>query len=281
MSQKTNDRVSKILSKVPNSLKNNFIYKSLQNQRKHSHEKKQEIILDSFLNDKRYDKYFFEIEKLRDIHSNDRCFICGTGPSIQKTNLDLLRNEIIFGVNTAFLLNLNFEYYAFSDENVWNKVYSNILKLDTTLFIGGKIADMYMSDNKKYLDSKATVIALRQLRNLRESNNFEIDIPKGFFTCHNVVTSLCLQTIFHLGFKEVYLLGCDCTYDSKYHFHENENYYYKDQMNHTKREGYWSEVFKEYTLLKRYYEKHDRKIYNSTVGGNLEVFERRPLENVI
>jgi hypothetical protein len=42
----------------------------------------------------------------------------------------------------------------------------------------------------------------------------------------------------------------------------------------------WEKLFKTYEVCKRVYEEDGRKIYNATVGGKLEVFERVKLEDL-
>jgi hypothetical protein len=41
--------------------------------------------------------------ELKDIHKGERCFVIGNGPSINDQDLTLLKNEIVFMVNRAFL----------------------------------------------------------------------------------------------------------------------------------------------------------------------------------
>ena len=44
---------------------------------------------------------------------------------------------------------------------------------------------------------------------------------------------------------------------------------------------YWSVVFREFEIFRDGFEKDGRKIYNATVGGKLEVFERKKIEDII
>jgi len=46
-------------------------------------------------------------------------------------------------------------------------------------------------------------------------------------------------------------------------------------------QGRWNRVFRDYKRCKNFFELDNRKIYNATVGGKLEVFERIKLEEVI
>ena len=60
--------------------------------------------------------------KFKDIHKGKRCFIFGSGPSIQKLNFKMFANEYIFTVN-QFPRFENFEdlktnYHLFSDERM-------------------------------------------------------------------------------------------------------------------------------------------------------------------
>ncbi len=50
-------------------------------------------------------KYSPQLRELRTrFAGSDRCFIIGNGPSLKETNLDLLKEEVTFGVNSVFLI---------------------------------------------------------------------------------------------------------------------------------------------------------------------------------
>ena len=56
--------------------------------------------------DYRFEKYFKKCDKFINSYYNrykgSRCFIIATGPSLNKTNMSLIKDEISFGVNTFF-----------------------------------------------------------------------------------------------------------------------------------------------------------------------------------
>ena len=62
------------------------------------------------------------VKRFKDVHKGERCFIIGTGPSLNVTNFDFIKDEIIFGVNTLYTGLLKFgitcDYYAVSDVDV-------------------------------------------------------------------------------------------------------------------------------------------------------------------
>ena len=81
-----------------------------------------------------------------------------------------------------------------------------------------------------------------------------------------------------MGFKEAYLLGCDCDYNGRPHFH-NGKMWDPDIERVMKR--FPDMVFPAYEIVKQVFEEDNRKIINCTVGGNLEVFERVRLEEKV
>jgi len=89
-------------------------------------------------------RWYIGLIRFKDIHRGERCFIIGTGPSLNQTNLSLLKDEITFGVNTLYRGNfLDYTYYCVSDRHVWEKHYQWILKVPSTLFLGSYAGVQY------------------------------------------------------------------------------------------------------------------------------------------
>ena len=62
-----------------------------------------QIIREKIKNRFLYDQSLFEKnEKLKDIHTNDRCFVIATGPSLKEQDLTLLKDEITIGVSGLY-----------------------------------------------------------------------------------------------------------------------------------------------------------------------------------
>jgi len=241
-------------------------------------------LIKTYVTDKRYDVYEKRIKKFHNIHKGERCFLIGTGPSINKTNIDLLKNEIIIGVNTLYGIcdrhKLNLKYYAIADPVVWSKNYKNILSLNTILFVGFQAGKDYLSNKeeyKKYQNCEA--IPIRQQERLRAVGWKNKDLTLGAPTCHSVIANMGLTIAYYMGFKEVYLIGVDCDYSGRMHFDEGKykKIPYRPSLNWEK---VFEESFEEYRIIKDAFEKDNRKIYNSTIGGKLEVFERKSLEEI-
>ncbi len=247
------------------------------------HEDKKRAL--DFINDKRYIPYEEKIKKFHNIHKGKRCFILATGPSLQKTNVKLLKDEILFGVNSLYRgmdkIGLKkVDYYAVQDRNMFNHYYNDLLSLDTIFFLGILAAKEYLLKKEEYEKiQKNEPLLLRSLQRIRYSGWKTKDITKGVYGAHLVPVGMCLPIAYYMGFKEVYLLGCDCDYSGPVHHYDG--FKEKKEILPKYNEKYWTETFREFEIYKEGYEKDGRKIYNATIGGKLEVYERRRIEDVI
>lgn len=151
----------------------------------------------------------------RNIHQNERCFILGTGPSLGQLTSDQIKKlsgETTFGVNSFYKADiaskLRPKYYALTDElyrNEWKGVF-------------GEVID-------KYSDNPPTFIADPRAKNVIESllideqpiyiyakkyptNKMSDELTQNTYITSNVV-STCILAAMYMGFKEIYLLGCD------------------------------------------------------------------------
>ena len=228
---------------------------------------------------KYYKIYDFWIKQLHNKHLGERCFIVATGPSLKQTNLSLIKDEVMFGVNNLFMgfheFDIKPEYWVVADAKIFEKYAKDLLHLYTTLFLTDGAGQLFLHKLKKYVKylecahSNLFMIVTRPLSDMKSTKEFSTDIIKG--VNGGMVTLSCLQIAYYLGFKEVYLLGCDCSSKGKH---------YDNKVDVENKEDYWEHFFKLYEVCKKVYEQDNRKIYNSTVGGNLEVFERIKLEDL-
>jgi hypothetical protein len=215
-----------------------------------------------------------ELTDFKDIHRGERCFIIGTGPSLNITNLSLIRDEIIFGCNTLYKgldqWKLKCRYYGISDIHVLRNHYTEIAKLDTTLFLALYAAREYLDNKEKYKDLNPIVIKNRV------EEGFSLDPNKGIHWGSSVIYDVGLHMCYYMGFKEVYLLGVDWDYSGMHHFDGSKADYIGQGS-----AGNWKRALESYPQAKKAFEDDGRKIYNSTVGGKMELFQRVPLEVVM
>ena len=239
-------------------------------------------------------KYFYatDPEKIRNLKNRfkgERCFIIGNGPSLNKHDLNLIKDEYTFGVNSIFYKydDVGFKpyFYTVEDSEVMKENYKRISNFKCQY-------NFFPSSYRKYFSKNEKDIFFNLNRSFYEekSDSFEVpsfseDMSQRLYSCQSV-TIINLQIAFYLGFSEVYLIGMDFSYkqrsddvkignkiisggDDPNHFHKD--YFGKGKIWHDPK---LHNVLKSYKFSKSIYEKNDRKIYNATFGGKLEVFER-------
>ena len=81
----------------------------------------------------------FDFKNYKKKYNQETCIIVGTGPSLNKTDLNKIKKFKIFGVNNGYLINeLKYDFFCVSDYYVWNYHKNEIKKkLDnsTNLFL--------------------------------------------------------------------------------------------------------------------------------------------------
>ncbi len=232
---------------------------------------------------------------LKDKYKGERCFVVGNGPSINNLDLTKLNDEFSFGVNGIFYKTEEMGYkptfYVVEDTHVMKDNIKEINNYATDY-------KFFPTHYKKYVKNRKNVIFFNMNRGFYEKNSpyfeiprFSVDCAKRIY-CGQSVTIINLQLAYYLGFKEVFLIGMDFSYkipetaivegkeiesteDDINHFHPE--YFGKGKKWHDPK---LENVLKSYKLAKLMFELDNRKIYNATLGGKLEVFERVNYKNL-
>jgi len=225
------------------------------------------------LTEKNYDA----ILSLKDKFVGERIFIIGTGPSLLDVDFDPIRNETLFGTNRLFLgyekFNINCQFYAVSDPNL--EYLNNILSLDTCLFLGHGALDNYIKNTVlENIRIEKQPLLLPLIGWMWENkNNFSKDLTIGTFNGWTIICDIPLQAAYYMGFKEVYLLGCDWDFTKRSHFYDT-----KTNTNHPL---FYERSLKSYKNCKKVFEEDNRKIINVTQNSKLSVFEHKNLKDII
>ena len=170
---------------------------------------------------KEYYKNYKRLEELHNKHKGERCFVVGMGPSLDKTKFDLIKDEH-FIVSNSFYVGMDKfkvkpEYWVVADDAVWDVHYKQLLSLDTTLFLTEDASRIFLNNKKHYMkNAKIEPIVIKPLGCSTTWMKLSKDLTKGAYG--GMVICSSLQIAFYLGFKEVYLLGCDCSKKAGSHF---------------------------------------------------------------
>lgn len=246
--------------------------------------------------------------QFKNIHSGQRCFVMGNGPSLGKMDLSMLQNEIVFGCNNIFLLfdriGWRPQYYTCVDSRVLPDRATEIddmLKSNPAMrAFFPCIVEEHFGQRRRY--GTRTILNPGQNRSFfHEVQSSEKYLPASMFSPDAdryvvqpfTVAITMLQLAAYMGFSEIYLIGCDTTYhvpktvtsdsgdatsdgalvstadDDPNHF--DPSYFGKGRKWHDPRP---EKMIEHYQHAKVALSGSGVQVFNATVGGALEVFPR-------
>ena len=252
-------------------------------------------------------------EKYKNIHSGERCFIIGNGPSLKQQDLTLLSNEFVFTCNQIMrnpvYPQLRSNYHFFADPSFFRlkkddagdmEVYQLMQKINTednrpTVFFA---AEGYDFAKDFQLDQCLDLNYFSHRLTFTDNFDLKLNFARFVPNLHTVV-HYAIALAFYMGFSEIYLLGCDCTNvvtavntrlndgdgaEYAYAISENEkrrmqkrnaSIYMEDELRS------FSEVFRAYRIFGNYADRRNIKLVNCTVGGLLDCLPRKSFEEVM
>ena len=222
------------------------------------------------------------IKKYRGMHKGQRCFIVATGPSLTLADLELLKGEVTFGMNSVTRLfpqtGWRPTYYGIQDANVYEKMEQSICEAyenADNVFVSDVIAEKFGIPENFHQFPYDAVYHDNQLEIERYFAEFSDDCYAIVYDGYSITYSL-IQIAVYMGFQEIYLLGADCSYKrgAKNHVVDSGN----DDKNEEKN---YEKMTVGYQKAKEYADAKGIKIVNCTRGGMLEVFPRETLEQVL
>lgn len=249
------------------------------------------------LSDPRVNEMEARLRSLNGAYTGQRAIIMGNGPSLNKMDLSLFKNENVWGSNRCDLLFNRIEwrprFYVAVDTTVVPDIASVITDLiavlpETRFFfpVDYRILDVLPSAENVFW------YALRMNWDTLPDDAFTTD-ASSWVSRANTVTIIAMQLAAYLGFNPIYLIGCDTSYripDTAKVIKEAEGYTTDfmstedDDPNHFDSRYFgkgskWRDpnvdrMIEQYNYAKAVCDQMGVQVYNATVGGNLEVFPR-------
>ncbi|MEJ7804909.1 MAG: 6-hydroxymethylpterin diphosphokinase MptE-like protein [Telluria sp.] len=228
--------------------------------------------------------------RFRDIHAGQRCFIIGTGPSLNQLSgeeIARLKSEVVFGVNSLYKsaigAELNPQYYTLMDNLYWEQWSSTF----------EEVSDQYRERQPVFItDVRAKHLVERLVgahpavyiySKKYPTRKMSADIDKNIYAAMNVISYSILSAM-HMGFQEIYLLGCDysafCT-AGKGHCYDDESEVAQSDYNLAfYLRFYWITTEFHYLIAKLAKEKKI-KVVNATPGSLLDAYPRTALQKIL
>ena len=224
----------------------------------------------------------------KNIHQGVPAWIIGNGPSLKRMDLSLLKHEITFGMNCVFLgfdlLGFIPNYYTVEDNFVAEDNSRQISQLEGSI-------KFFPRDLSYCLKSDDQTCWVNFVRHYQPYPQFSSNCSEIIYW-GSTVTYLAIQLAYFMGCDPLYLIGVDFDYivpdyvDGQGEIisrEEDVNHFHPAYFGPGKR---WhhprlDRVEPSYKEARRFLETKRRRIFNATVGGKLEVFDRVNYKNVL
>jgi len=226
--------------------------------------------------------------KLKKLYHGQRGFIICNGPSLQIGDLDKLTNEITIASNSVYLA---FEqtkwrptFFTVCDDLVAQKIHKQIHQYIDVVHAPINIGVKF---------NHCTTYYWKAFKAPRLPPNdkvlFSDNALFGFYGGYSV-TYQNIQLAFHLGLKQIYLIGCDHNYKGvgesgavKQITAETENHFIKGyrQKGEIVNAAPIERMNIAFQHARKFADNNGIQIFNATRGGYLEIFERTSFDKII
>ena len=236
--------------------------------------------------------------ELRDSWRGQRAVIIGNGPSLNHTDLDLLKGVPTFGVNGIYYagerLPEPLTFYVVEDTKVFEENTDDVLAY-------GRSAETFLlptlyapscgpADDPVFFRMNGGFYRAKDHSHCRP--RFSTNASEVLY-CGQSVTIINLQLAYWFGFSEIALIGMDFNYTVPAGTKIKGSLYTSagDDPNHfdsryfgagkTWKDPRLNRVLANYGLARAIYESDRRRVVNCTVGGKLEAFDRVDLADFV
>jgi hypothetical protein len=218
----------------------------------------------------------------------------GNGPSLNKMDLSLFKNEYVWASNRSYLLFDRIEwrpkFYIAVDTRVVPDNAEEINQLSAILPDTSFFFPLHFRYDR-VLRSNRNVYWYNERKN--DASNLPFSMfslnPAEFVYSVKTVTVAALQLAVYLGFNPIYLIGCDTNYSipGNVIFEDDKNRLIvstKDDPNHFHKDYFgagkkWhapnvDKMIFHYEQAKKVCDEYDVQIFDATVDGKLQVFPK-------
>lgn len=149
------------------------------------------------------------LEKAKDLHKGERCFLLGCGPSLNRVDLRKLAGEHVMGVNGTYLLpNVEIEYFITVSQFFW-KDHVEGLK---ALRCARAFLPPYVEIEPACPTTRLRVLGENEYARVGEKPWHFSKEAHRYVCLGGSVIAVGLQILYHLGFSQVIVLGLDHDY---------------------------------------------------------------------
>eukprot|EP00438_Fugacium_kawagutii_P011499 Skav204696 [mRNA] locus=scaffold7486:30133:31647:- [translate_table: standard] len=255
-----------------------------------------------------------DLSAFKDKHAGERCFIMGNGPSLNETDLSLLEDETVFACNAAFLLfdriNWRPTYYTCVDSQV---LPDRAQDIDAMLVSHPNMVGFFPAELQEHGGARSRFAARSHIQDgpnryffNEEAGSldhlpwslFSTDVERAVIQPYTVAVTM-LQLAAYMGFSEIHLIGCDMRYtvpddavrgdgkspgDIRLRSTSSDTNHFDPDYFGPGRKWHLPQVSKmreHFQIAGEALSRLGVRVKNATVGGDLDVFERATLEEIV
>lgn len=230
------------------------------------------------------------LKKYKNIHKGKRVFLIGNGPSLSKTDLDLIKNEYSIGMCRIALIydktKWRPSYFVFASSNCqdkrWGKEWTDsVLKSSYEENTKSFIWEKY----HKHFDPKNKLKNIEWVKNISEKKpnlNGDYDLswwPENIeerMDKSGTTMNLALQLANYMGFSEIIFLGTDLGYSVQKNLNEDPNHFlgkYNADISPEKVNKINNQMANVHRLARMKIPK-EIKMYNASLNSKLDVYPK-------
>lgn len=221
---------------------------------------------------------------LKDKHKGETCIIICNGPSLNQTDMSLVRDLPSIGMNRAYLMfdqwGFTPTYFTAAAQHVVNQFADDISDLAMPTFINASHRHLYTNARNCHF------IRVPPRATLHFSDDLAASTYGG-----GTVTFIALQMAYYFGFSRAIIIGMDHRFSAKGtpavtevrkdeidkdHVHPD---YFPKGVKWELPDLYRSELA--YALARQAYEADGRSIIDATVDGACNIFPKMPLAEAL
>lgn len=221
------------------------------------------------------------LNELRNKYQGKRCFIICNGPSLKAEDLERIHanGDFSFASNKIDKIFPQTKwrptFYTVMDESYQYSLLETMNRIDAEV----KFFRRNSYCTTRNVRGRCVWLNADGDRALLDRPRFAEDCTDVVYTIATV-TYVMFELAVHMGFRELYIIGCDNSYglemrrDGTIVNHGTTSYFAGSDEKSNKAVGATWEMNLSYEYARKYADAHGIRIFNATRGGHLEAFER-------
>lgn len=262
-----------------------------------------------------------ELDIFKNKHSGETVVLVGNGPSLAKTNLDLIKKNKIPSI-AMNRINLIFNstswrptYYLYASSNIYNEHWGDrwkssvnyMIESKTACFIWKKFENDLITNLKKFenvywfeakdfikewkrkrfkqkiLEAIKIYFPSLAINDISMSSKVFSKNPNRYLSKFGTSMLIAYQLAHFMDFSKIILVGCDLNWQTSRKERDNDPNHFAKNYGANISFGKEDSILVKYahSLAKKYFDIKNVEIINASINSELNVFKKEKLSNIL